>query len=53
MYASTARSTSLKWCDVDHAGMAAIFSSLLPTVRHDLQCCENTNWLPRNHPVRV
>ena len=38
---------------VDHVGMAAISSSLRPTVRHDLQCCENTNWLPRSHPARV
>ena len=22
-------------------------------VRHDLQCWENTNWLPRSHPARV
>ncbi len=30
--------------------MAAIFSSLMPTVRHDLQCWEKTNWLPRSQP---
>ena len=33
--------------------MAAIFSSLMPTVRHDLQCWEKTNWLARSQPARV
>ena len=37
----------------DHAGIAAIFSSDIPMARHDLQCWENTNWLPRVHPARV
>ena len=31
--------------------MAAIFSSLMPTVRHDLQCWEKTNWLARSQPA--
>ena len=30
-----------------------IFSSSIPAVRHDLQCCENTKRLPTVNPTRV
>ncbi len=36
-----------------HDLSASIFSSEKPSARHDLQCCENTNWLPTNQPARV
>ena len=52
MYASTARSVASKQSATCQAGIAAIFSSLIPIARQDLQCCEKTNWLPRAHPTR-
>src|SRR3954465_756474 len=39
--------------DTCHAFSASIFFSEYPRARHDLQCCENTNWLPTSQPARV
>jgi hypothetical protein len=51
--ASTARSSWSNWSDTPHAGMALIFASGMPSLRHDLQCCENTKLLPDSQPARV
>ena len=52
MYASSARSSGENRSDTCHAFSASIFSSEKPRARHDLQCCENTNWLPTSQPAR-
>ena len=53
VYASSVRSSGENWSEMLQALSASIFSSENPSARHDLQCCENTNWLPTSQPARV